>query len=44
MTKDLTQGSPVRLILGFAVPLLAGMLYMIFKPYKEATRRVSGKI
>lgn len=27
MTKDLTQGSPVRLILGFAVPLLAGMLF-----------------
>ena len=27
MTKDLTQGSPVRLILEFAVPLLAGMLF-----------------
>lgn len=27
MTKDLTQGSPVKLILGFAVPLLAGMLF-----------------
>ena len=27
MTRDLTQGSPVRLILGFAVPLLAGMLF-----------------
>ena len=27
MTKDLTQGSPVRLILGFALPLLAGMLF-----------------
>jgi len=27
MTKDLTQGSPVRLILGFAFPLLAGMLF-----------------
>ena len=27
MTKDLTMGSPVRLILGFAVPLLAGMLF-----------------
>ena len=27
MTKDLTQGSPAKLILGFAVPLLAGMLF-----------------
>lgn len=27
MTKDLTQGSPARLILGFALPLLAGMLF-----------------
>ena len=27
MTKDLTSGSPVKLILGFAVPLLAGMLF-----------------
>lgn len=27
MTKDLTKGSPVKLILGFAIPLLAGMLF-----------------
>ncbi|MBQ4263980.1 MAG: MATE family efflux transporter [Clostridia bacterium] len=27
MTKDMTQGSPVKLILGFALPLLAGMLF-----------------
>lgn len=27
MTKDLTQGSPLRLIVGFAAPLLAGMLF-----------------
>ena len=27
MTKDMTQGSPARLILGFAFPLLAGMLF-----------------
>lgn len=27
MTKDLTQGSPSRLIVGFAVPLLAGMVF-----------------
>ena len=27
MTKDLTQGSPVKLILGFALPMLTGMLF-----------------
>lgn len=27
MTKDLTHGSPAKLILGFALPLLAGMLF-----------------
>lgn len=27
MTKDMTHGSPVKLILGFALPLLAGMLF-----------------
>lgn len=27
MTKDLTNGSPAKLILGFALPLLAGMLF-----------------
>lgn len=27
MTKDLTHGSPARLILGFAIPLLFGMLF-----------------
>ncbi len=27
MTKDMTQGSPTRLILGFALPMLAGMLF-----------------
>ena len=27
MTKDLTHGSPLKLILGFALPLLAGMLF-----------------
>ncbi len=28
--KDLTTGSPFRLILGFAVPLLFGMLFQQF--------------
>ena len=27
MTKDMTQGSPAKLILGFALPMLAGMLF-----------------
>ena len=27
MAKDMTSGSPVRLILGFALPMLAGMLF-----------------
>ena len=27
MTKDMTHGSPAKLILGFALPLLAGMLF-----------------
>ena len=27
MTKDMTQGSPTRLILEFALPMLAGMLF-----------------
>ena len=28
--KDLTNGSPVKLILGFALPLLLGMLFQQF--------------
>ena len=27
MTKDMTNGSPIRLIIGFALPMLAGMLF-----------------
>ena len=30
MTKDLTQGSPMKLILGFSVPLLFGFLFQQF--------------
>lgn len=30
MTKDMTQGSPLRLILGFAVPLMLGSLFQQF--------------
>lgn len=29
-TKDMTEGNPVRLILGFAVPMLLGMLFQQF--------------
>ena len=30
MTKDITQGSPLRLILAFAVPLMLGSLFQQF--------------
>ena len=30
MTKDMTQGSPMKLILGFSVPLLFGFLFQQF--------------
>lgn len=30
MTKDMTQGSPMKLILGFAIPLLFGFLFQQF--------------
>ena len=30
MTKDMTNGSPMKLILGFSVPLLFGFLFQQF--------------
>ena len=30
MEKDMTKGSPMRLILGFAVPLLLGLIFQQF--------------
>ncbi len=30
MTKDMTEGSPFRLILSFAIPLLMGLLFQQF--------------
>ena len=30
MTKDMTTGSPVKLILGFAYPLFLGILFLQF--------------
>lgn len=30
MTKNMTAGSPVRLIIGFAIPMFLGMLFQQF--------------
>ena len=30
MTKDMTQGSPLKLILAFAVPLMQGSLIVLY--------------
>ena len=30
MTKDMTKGAPMKLILGFSVPLLFGFLFQQF--------------
>ena len=32
MTKDMTQGSPLKLLLAFAVPLMLGSLFQQFYP------------
>lgn len=40
-TKDLTTGSPMKLILGFAVPLLMGMLFQQF--YNVVDTMIVGK-
>lgn len=36
MEKDMTQGSPMRLILGFAVPLMFGLLFQQFYSMVDA--------
>ncbi|MBR0320661.1 MAG: MATE family efflux transporter [Clostridia bacterium] len=36
MTKDLTSGSPAKLILGFALPLLTGMLFQQLYNFVDA--------
>lgn len=41
MTKDMTQGSPVRLISGFALPLLAGMVFQ--KMYNIVDTMIVGR-
>ena len=40
--KDLTNGSPVKLILGFALPLLLGMLFQQF--YNLVDTMIVGKL
>ena len=42
MTKDLTTGSPMRLILGFALPTLLGMLFQQF--YNMMDTMIVGKL
>ena len=42
MTKDLTEGSPFRLIIGFALPLLFGMLFQQF--YSLVDTMIVGKL
>ena len=41
MTKDMTDGSPMRLILGFSVPLFFGMLFQQF--YNLMDTLIEGK-
>ena len=42
MQKDLTQGNPMRLILGFALPTLLGMLFQQF--YNLVDTMIVGKL
>ena len=41
MTKDMTQGSPLKLILAFAVPLMLGSLFQHRDLHSFPTRRSS---
>jgi putative MATE family efflux protein len=42
MTKDMTKGSPTKLILGFSIPMLFGMLFQQF--YNLVDAMIVGKI
>ena len=42
MTKDMTNGKPIKLILGFAVPLLLGNLFQQF--YNLVDTVIVGKV
>ena len=45
MTKDLTAGNPMRLILGFALPTLFGMLFQqLYRPVAGGDVYPSGSI
>ena len=41
MVKDMTKGSPMKLILGFAIPMLMGMLFQQF--YNLVDTMIVGK-
>ena len=41
MTKDMTNGSPIKLISGFALPMLLGMLFQQF--YNLVDTMIVGK-
>lgn len=41
MTKDLTKGSPLKLIIGFAIPMFLGMLFQQF--YSMVDTMIVGK-
>ena len=42
MTKDMTNGSPMKLILGFSIPLLFGYLFQQF--YNLVDTVIVGKV
>lgn len=41
MTKNMTEGSPMKLILGFSIPMLFGMLFQQF--YNLVDTMIVGK-
>ena len=41
--KDMTTGSPAKLILGFAIPMLMGLLFQQFYSMVHYCRKVSGR-
>ena len=42
MTKNMTEGSPMKLILGFSIPMLFGMLFQQF--YNLVDTMIVGKL
>ena len=41
MTKDMTSGNPLRLIIGFAIPMFLGMLFQQFYSMVDTVVAVS---